>query len=64
MTTRLSRYLSLDDFELAARKHLPKPLFAYVQGGVEDNQTLLANRSVFNDYFLKPNVLVDVSQRA
>ncbi|MGI4838006.1 MAG: alpha-hydroxy acid oxidase [Janthinobacterium lividum] len=63
MTTRLSRYLSLDDFELAARKHLPKPLFAYVQGGVEDNQTLLANRAVFNDYFLKPNVLVDVSQR-
>lgn len=59
----LSRYLSLADFEISARKLLPKPLYAYVQGGVEDNQTLYANRQVFDDYFLKPNVLVDVSTR-
>jgi len=63
MSKLLSRYLSLADFEVSARKLLPKPLYAYVQGGVEDNLTLDANRRVFDDYFLKPNVLVDVSSR-
>jgi len=63
MARQLSQYLSLDDFEPSARRLLPKPLFAYVQGGVEDNQTLRANRSAFADYYLKPNVLVDVSKR-
>ncbi|MCJ8205908.1 alpha-hydroxy acid oxidase [Pseudomonas sp. RGM2987] len=63
MSKLLSRYLSLADFEVSARKLLPKPLYAYVQGGVEDNLTLYANRRVFDDYFLKPNVLVDVSSR-
>lgn len=63
MARQLSQYLSLDDFERSARRLLPKPLFAYVQGGVEDNQTLRANRSAFADYYLKPTVLVDVSKR-
>lgn len=63
MARQLSQYLSLDDFEPSARRLLPKPLFAYVQGGVEDNQTLRANRSAFADYYLKPTVLVDVSKR-
>jgi L-lactate dehydrogenase (cytochrome) len=63
MSKLLSRHLSLADFEISARKLLPKPLYAYVQGGVEDNLTLYANRQVFDDYFLKPNVLVDVSTR-
>lgn len=63
MSKLLSRYLSLADFEVSARKLLPKPLYAYVQGGVEDNLTLYANRQVFDDYFLKPKVLVDVSSR-
>jgi L-lactate dehydrogenase (cytochrome) len=63
MYKNLSRYLSLADFEIGARRHLPKQLYAYVNGGVEDNLTLHANRRVFDDYFLKPSVLVDVSTR-
>ncbi|MEB0223896.1 alpha-hydroxy acid oxidase [Pseudomonas sp. 10S4] len=63
MSKLLSHHLSLADFEISARKLLPKPLYAYVQGGVEDNLTLYANRQAFDDYFLKPNVLVDVSTR-
>ena len=30
---RLRRMLSLDDFEAAARRHLPSPVFGYVAGG-------------------------------
>ena len=36
----LKDILSLDDFERAARARLPRPIFAYVSGGSEDNVTL------------------------
>ena len=32
---KLRRMLSLDDFERAARRFLPAPIFAYVSGGCE-----------------------------
>ena len=38
---RLSRILSLDDFEPAARAYLPRPIFGYVSGAVEDNAALI-----------------------
>jgi len=59
----LHRYLSLHDFEEGARKILPKPLFAYVSGAVEDGHSLDANRRSFARYGFKPDVLVDVSRR-
>lgn len=60
---RLSRILSLDDFESAARRYLPRPLFGYVAGAAENNQSLNANRQDFSSYSFKPRVLVDVSRR-
>lgn len=60
---RLRGILSLDDFEQAARAHLPRPLFGYIAGAAEDNASLLANRAVFQDYGFRTQVLVDVSQR-
>jgi L-lactate dehydrogenase (cytochrome) len=61
---RLGRFLSLDDFEAAARRHLPKPVFAYVSGGVEDNHSLRANRRAFDAYEFVTRVLVDTSRRS
>ena len=58
---KLSRILSLDDFERAARSHLPKPVFAYVSGGVEDNLSFRDNRAAFEAWGFVPRVLVDVS---
>jgi L-lactate dehydrogenase (cytochrome) len=58
---RLSKILSLDDFEHAARKYLPPPVFAYVSGGVEENLSLGDNRAAFNEIGFLPRVLVDVS---
>nr|WP_171515348.1 alpha-hydroxy acid oxidase [Cupriavidus necator] len=57
------RVLSLKDFEPLARKRLPKSLYAYVSGAVEDNITLAQNRQSFEDLALRPRVLVGVSSR-
>jgi len=58
----LDRILSLDDFEHAARRHLPRPVFAYVSGGVEDDASLRDNRAAFDELGFVPRTLVNVSQ--
>ena len=60
----LSDILSLDDFERAARRRLPRPIFAYVSGGAEDNVSLRDNRAAFDEYGFIPRVLADVSKRS
>jgi L-lactate dehydrogenase (cytochrome) len=60
----LRRILKLDDFEPAAKRHLPRPLFSYVSGGVEDFVTLRENRAVFDEWGFVPRVLVGVGNRS
>jgi len=60
---RLDHILRLDDFEPAARKHLPRPLFSYVSGGVEDFVSLRDNRAAFEEWGFVPRVLVGVGNR-
>ncbi|GEO14390.1 alpha-hydroxy acid oxidase [Microvirga aerophila] len=60
---RLRRILALDDFETAARRHLPRPIFGYVSGAAETNASLRDNRSAFEEFGFVPRVLVDVSKR-
>jgi len=60
---RLRSIYSLDDFEAAARRHLPRPVFAYVAMAAEDNRALHGNRAAFDEYAMTPRVLVDVSRR-
>ena len=64
MTTPLRKILSLADFELAARKHLPRPILGYVAGGAEDNMALQAAAAAYRQWSFVPRVLVDVSQRS
>lgn len=61
---RVAGFLSLDDFESAARRHLPRPLFGYIAGAAEDNRSLDDNRAAFGEYRFLPKVLVDVSHRS
>ena len=56
--------LSLHDFERSARWILPKSLFGYVSGGVEDEVSVRANRTAFDAWALVPRVLNDVSRRS
>ncbi|HTS86555.1 MAG TPA: alpha-hydroxy acid oxidase [Usitatibacter sp.] len=63
MHRSLRRILSLDDFERAAASYLPRPVFAYVSGAVEDCISYRDNRAAFEELGFVPRVLVDVSKR-
>jgi L-lactate dehydrogenase (cytochrome) len=60
----LANIFCLDDFEPAARRHLPKPLFGYVSGATETNATLIENRRSFSDWTWLPRALVNVAGRS
>jgi L-lactate dehydrogenase (cytochrome) len=60
----LRNILSLDDFERAARGHLPRPLYGYVSGATETNASLRDNRAAFDDWGFVPRILVDVAPRS
>uniref|UniRef100_UPI0035AE716D alpha-hydroxy acid oxidase n=1 Tax=Hylemonella sp. TaxID=2066020 RepID=UPI0035AE716D len=64
LPSRLGHVLCLDDFEPLARRHLPAPVFAYVSGAVERNQTLRANSSVFEEFEFVTRVLVNTAKRS
>ena len=64
LPARLGQILCLDDFEAAARRHLPAPVFAYVSGGVERHQSLRANAQAFEQIEFVTRVLVDTSRRS
>ena len=57
------KMLSLADFEDAARRRLPRPLFGYVSGATEDGRSLAANSAAYAQFDLVPRVLVDVANR-
>lgn len=64
LSRRLRRMLSLDDFEHAARRHLPRPVFAYVAGAAETDWSFRDNRAAYAEYGFLPRMLVDVSMRS
>ena len=59
----LKRYLALDDFELTARRRIPKFLYGYISGGAETDAAVRDNRKSFEEYGFVPRVLNDVSGR-
>ncbi|WP_157421789.1 alpha-hydroxy acid oxidase [Acidovorax sp. Root219] len=60
---RMRDLLSLGDFEAAARRVLPRPIFGYIAGAAEDNHALADNRQAFDELALVPRVLCNVAQR-
>jgi L-lactate dehydrogenase (cytochrome) len=61
---RLARILSLDDFEPAVARHLPRPIFSFVSSGAQDGHSLRANRAAYAEYSFVTRVMRDVSQRS
>lgn len=61
---RIAGNLCLEDFERAARRFLPRPIFEYIAGGAETNRSLEDNRLVFDEFGFVPRVLIDVSKRS
>ena len=51
------RCFNAGDFEHAASKRLPRPLFDYIAGGADDEATMRANSEAFGRYQLAPRYL-------
>jgi len=60
---RLRRIYALEDFELAARRHLPAPVFGYVAGASETGAAMEDNRAAFGEIRFVPRAGVDISAR-
>ena len=63
LPANVAKFLALQDFIEGARKILPRPIYGYVTGGVEDNASLRGNRNVFDEIGFVPKVLVDTTAR-
>jgi 4-hydroxymandelate oxidase len=51
------RYLTVDDYEPAAREVLPPDAYDYYAGGAGDEWTLAENRRVFERWVIRPRML-------
>jgi isopentenyl diphosphate isomerase/L-lactate dehydrogenase-like FMN-dependent dehydrogenase len=54
---------NIEDVRSIARRRLPRIAFDFVEGGAEDEVTLRANRSAFQELALRPRWLQDVAER-
>ena len=54
--------INFDDFRNLAKKKLPSPIFHYIDGGSDDEETLRRNTDAFNDCDLIPKVLANVGK--
>ena len=55
--SNLSKCNNINDFRKLAKSKLPFPIFHYIDGGADDETTLLRNTKSFEDCDLIPNVL-------
>jgi isopentenyl diphosphate isomerase/L-lactate dehydrogenase-like FMN-dependent dehydrogenase len=61
--SRLDRCFDLADMRDAARRHLPKAVFDFVDRGAERDVALAGNVAAFGRIKLRQRVMVDLSQR-
>ena len=59
---KLTQCFGTADYEDAARRRLPRPLFDYISGAADDEKTAMANVASFDRYDLVPRYLTDVTQ--
>ncbi len=57
---RLRRGVSVDDLRTIARRRLPRGVFDYIDGGAEDELTMIDNHQAFARTKFRPRVLQDV----
>ena len=61
---RIDNAVNIEDLRRLARRHSPRAVFDYVEGGVEDEIGMDRNRAAFDAVRIVPRYLVDVSQRS
>ena len=60
---KLDQAINIEDLHRMAKRKLPKIIFDYIEGGVEDERGLERNGAAFHKHRLLPRYLVDVSKR-
>ncbi|MGH7060619.1 MAG: alpha-hydroxy acid oxidase, partial [Stellaceae bacterium] len=60
---RYDQAINIEDLHKIAKRKLPKVIFDYIEGGVEDEGGLARNEAAFKKHRLLPRYLVDVSKR-
>ena len=55
--------INIEDLHRIAKRKLPRIIFDYIEGGVEDERGLSRNEAAFHKHQLLPRYLVDVSKR-
>jgi (S)-mandelate dehydrogenase len=60
---RLDQAVNIEDLHRMAKRKLPKIIFDFIEGGLEDERGLARNRAAFQKHQLLPRYLVDVSVR-
>lgn len=59
---RLKDCYRTDDFRRLAQRHLPAPIFHYIDGGADDEATLRRNTAAFDEVDLVPRVLAGIDE--
>ncbi len=54
-------FVTVDDYEPAARERLPRDVYDFYAGGAGDEWTLAENRRAFERWVIRPRVLTDAS---
>jgi (S)-mandelate dehydrogenase len=60
---KLDQAINIEDLHRMAKRKLPKIMFDFIEGGLEDERGLERNRAAFQKHQLLPRYLVDVSVR-
>jgi L-lactate dehydrogenase (cytochrome)/(S)-mandelate dehydrogenase len=60
----IDRALNFEDLRRLARRRLPRIIFDYVEGGVDDEAALGRNPEAFARFRLMPRYMVDVTKRS
>ncbi len=59
----IDKAVNIEDLHRMAKRKLPKIIFDFIEGGLEDERGLERNRAAFHKHQLLPRYLVDVSKR-
>jgi L-lactate dehydrogenase (cytochrome)/(S)-mandelate dehydrogenase len=57
------RAINIEDLRRMAKRRLPRIAFDFIEGGVEDERSIVRNEASFSRHRLVPRYLVDVSRR-
>ena len=57
---KLSNCFNFQDFRRLASKRLPSPIFNYIDGAADDEETYKRNTEAYNEVDLVPSVLKGV----